>query len=61
MIVGARQASLSLPETAELLGFTPLKFNLSGAKNKKTASERFFCRRKHLVDERDQRRVAKLV
>ena len=64
MIVGARQGGLSISETADLLGFSAqqsLEFAENGVKNKKTSSEQQFCGQKRLVNERGQRRRARLV
>ena len=64
MIVGATQGNLSISETADLLGFshTTVSRSENGAKKKKkTFSEQQFCRQKHLVNKRGQRRRVRLV
>ena len=62
MTVGARQAGLIISVTADLIVFSH-RFQLiqNSVKNKKTSCEQQFCGRKCLVDERGQRRMARLV
>ena len=64
MIVGARQAGLSISETAKLLGFsrtTVSRVYSEWSQLHKTSSERQFCGRKRLVDERGQQKMVRLV
>ena len=64
MIVGARQVGLSILETADFLGFsgtTVLRVCREWCEKQKTSSEQQFSRQKHLVNERGQRRRARLV
>ena len=63
-IVGARQSGLSISETADLLGFSHTAVSSvcrEWCKKLKTSSEQQFCRQKRLVNERGQRRRARLV
>ena len=63
MIVGARQGGLSISETADL-GFshtTVSRVCREWCEKLKTSSEQQFCGQKHVVNERDQRRRARLV
>src|SRR5512133_2476822 len=65
MVVAARQAALSISETADLLGFsrtTISRLYRECSDKEEIYSERQFCGRKCLVDEaRGQRRMARLV
>ena len=64
MIVGARQGGLSISETAHLLGFshtTVSRVCREWCEKQKTSSEQQFCRQKRVVNERGQRRRARLV
>ena len=64
MIVGARQGGLSISETADLLVFSPTTVSRvcrEWCEKQKTSSEQQFCRQKHIVNERGQRRRARLV
>uniref|UniRef100_A0A8C9SXX1 Uncharacterized protein n=1 Tax=Scleropages formosus TaxID=113540 RepID=A0A8C9SXX1_SCLFO len=64
MIFGARQAGFSVSVTAYFLGFsctTISRVYSEWCKKQKTASEWQFCRWKHLVDERGQQRMTRLV
>lgn len=64
LVVGARRAGLSVSETAELLGFsrtTVSRVFTEWREKEKTSSERHFCGRKRLVNEKGQRRMARLV
>lgn len=55
-------AGLSISETIDHLGFlcSALEFTKYGGKKQKASSEWQFCRSKHLVDEKDQRRMTGL-
>ncbi len=64
MVVGDRQAGLSISKTADLLGFsrtTISKVYRELSEKEKISSERQLCGRKCLVDVRDQRRMGRLV
>ena len=64
MIVGARQGGLSMSETADLLRFphtTVSRVCREWCEKLKSSSEQQFCRQKSLVNERGQRRRARLV
>ena len=62
MIVVARQGSLSISETADLLWFSFTTVSrVCREWCKKTSVEQHFCGQKHLVYERSQRRRARLV
>lgn len=64
MIVGARQANLSISETANLLGYsctTVCRVYREWTLKKKTCSGRQLCGRKSLVDDSGQKRMDKLV
>ena len=64
MIVGARQGGLSISETADLLGFsrtTVSRVCREWCEKQKTSSEQQFCGQQNLVNERGQRRRARLV
>ncbi len=64
MVVGVRQAGLSISKTADLLEFS--RTNISRvyrewSEKEKISSERQLCGRKCLVDVRGQRRMGRLV
>ena len=62
MIVGARQGGLSISETPDLLGFsctTVSRVCTEWYEKQKTSSEQQFCRQKHAVNERGQRRMGR--
>uniref|UniRef100_A0A9J8AX61 Transposase Tc1-like domain-containing protein n=1 Tax=Cyprinus carpio carpio TaxID=630221 RepID=A0A9J8AX61_CYPCA len=64
MVVGARRASLSISQSAQLLGF--LRTTISRVYKElcekgKTSSMRQSCGRKYLVDARGQRRMGRLI
>ena len=64
MIVGARQAGLSIFITVDLLRFSPTTVSRVYAKwcnKERTSSGQQFCGWKCLVDERGQWRMARLV
>ncbi|XP_076315918.1 uncharacterized protein LOC143228564 [Tachypleus tridentatus] len=63
MIVGARYGGPSISEIADLLGFlrTSIEFIEDDTHTQKSSSEGQFCGRKHLVNERGQRRMARHV
>ena len=64
MIVGARQGGLGISETADLLGFsrtTVSRVCREWCEKQKTSTEQQFCGQKGLVNERGQRRRARLV
>ncbi len=64
MVVGARQAGLSISKTADLLGFsrtTITRAYREWSEKEKISSERQLCGRKCLVDVRGQRRMGRLV
>ncbi len=64
MVVGARQAVLSISKTADLLGFsrsTISRVYRELSEKEKISSERQLCGRKCLVDVRGQRRICILV
>ena len=54
MIVDATHGDSSISETAALLGFLCTTFS-------RVDSERHFCGQKHLVNERGQRRMSRLI
>ena len=61
MSIGARQGSLSISETADLLGFpriTVSRVYREWYEKQKTSSVQQFCKQKLAVNERDQRRRA---
>ncbi len=63
MVVGARQAGLSNPETADLLEFSCMTISRvyrEWTEKEKISSEQQFCGWKWLVDARGQRRKARL-
>ncbi|XP_072912074.1 uncharacterized protein [Hemitrygon akajei] len=64
IIVGARRGGLSITETADRLGFsrtTVSRVYREWCEKQKTSSERQFCGRKRLVNEKGQRVMASLV
>ncbi len=64
MVVGARQAGLSISKTADQLGLsrtTISRVYREWSEKKKISSERQLCERKCLVDVRGQRRMDRLV
>ena len=64
MVVGARQAGLSISGTADLLEFSPTTFSSvyrEWSEKEKISSERQLCGRKCRVDVRGQRRMSRLV
>lgn len=62
MVVGARQAGLSISITADVLRFSLIAvakdYSEWCSKKKKTPGEQFFCEQNVLVDKRDQQRIA---
>ncbi len=64
MVVGARQAGLSISKTADLLGFSHTNISWvyrEGSEKEKISSEQQLCGWKCLVDVRGQRRMDRLV
>ena len=64
MIVGVRKGGLSISETADLLGFshtTVSRVCREWCEKQKTSSEQQFFGQKQVVNERGQRRRARLV
>ena len=64
MIAGARRGGLSISETADLVGFSGTTISRvcrEWCRTQKASSEQQFCGQKHLVNERGQRRRARLV
>ena len=64
MIVGARRAGSSVSKTADVLGFsrtTVSRVFREWSEKQKTSSNRRSCGRKPLVDERGERRMARIV
>lgn len=62
MVVGARRVGLSISKIAKFQEFSCIvifKFHREWLEKK--SSERHLCRRKSLVDESDQRKMARLV
>ncbi len=64
MVVGARQAGLSISKTIDILGFSPTTISRvyrEWYEKEKISSERQLCGWKCLVDVRGQRRMSRLV